>query len=170
ITAAATSGFTDSIAYLEERSQWRGDVHDIPCRPDDRFRRQGNFHDIHYHLRIRGSDGREVSWEPRTYNPFFGCRVQFMEWFGDVILFIYEEKHSVYVSRFSLNAPARFHPINDYWILDGNQLAHIGYRETEVRRLFIPGLEELPPLSESEAAKLELLPTRPDWAKAQNQA
>lgn len=154
ITAAATSGFTDAVAYLEERSQWRR------RRWADPFEWESDFHDIHYYLRIRGKDGREVAWEPKTYNPFFGCDVQFMEWYGDAVLFIYEEKHDVYVSRFGLNEPARFHAIGDNWILDGCQLAHVGYR-TEVQRLSIPDLKELPPLSEAEAIQLDLLPTRP---------
>src|SRR4051794_15905977 len=83
--AAATGGLTGAMAYLESRSQWRGD-----------------FHDVRYHLRLCDSAGREAAWEPETYNPFFGCRVRFLEWYGDVVLFIYEEKHRTYICRFGL--------------------------------------------------------------------
>src|SRR5436305_1163922 len=63
--AAAASGLNGALAYLESRSQWRG-----------------GFHDIRYHLRLRDRTGRGAAWEPETYNPFFGCRVRFLEWYG----------------------------------------------------------------------------------------
>jgi uncharacterized protein (TIGR02996 family) len=132
--AAAASGLTGALAYLESRSQW-----------------QGGFHDIRYHLRLRDSAGREAAWEPETYNPFFGCRVGFLEWYGDVVLFIYREKHRTYVCRFGLNAPPKFQAIGDHWVLDGRHLGHRGYREQAISRLSVPHLDPLPPLSLEEA-------------------
>jgi uncharacterized protein (TIGR02996 family) len=200
ITAAAVSGLHDSVAYVECRSQQRG-----------------AFLDINFYLRIRGSDGREMMQEVETYNPYFGCDVQFFDWFGDEALVIYREKRDTYICRFGVDSPvpapstgngprkagglgprsaasegatqtradtaklaggeilrlnqsptplrnaihrgtSQFMAIQHYWVLHGLQLGCWGYRETTVRRLTIPGFEELPPLSESEAAKLGLLP------------
>jgi uncharacterized protein (TIGR02996 family) len=143
ITAAAVSGSHNSVAYVECRSQQRG-----------------SFLDIKFHLRIRGSDGCEPAWEVESYNPYFGCRVQFFEWFGDEALVIYCEKHDTYICRFGLDFPVRFAAIQHYWVLNGRQLGYWRYRETTVRRLTIPGLEELQPLSDSEAAKRGLLPKK----------
>jgi uncharacterized protein (TIGR02996 family) len=142
IVAAAIGGLTHVAAYVESRSRRRGDVQDIS-----------------YHLRIRGGE-REAAWVVESYNPYFGCNVGFLEWYGAVVLVIYREKHKTYVCRFGLDAPAEYRAIKDDWVLDGPQLGYWGYQETAVRRLAIPSLMLLPPLSEDEAAAWELLPTK----------
>jgi uncharacterized protein (TIGR02996 family) len=142
ITAAAIHDLTGALAYVESRSQWRG----------------GGFLDITFHLRLRDRGGREAAWEVETYNPYFGCRVRFLEWYGDAALMIYREKHDTYICRFGLDSPAEWKVIEHDWMLDGRHLGYWGYRETSVRRLAIPGLEELPVLSAEEAAAWDLLP------------
>jgi hypothetical protein len=131
------------VAYVECRSQPRG-----------------NYLDINYHLRVRDGSGREAAWEVRSYNPYFGCNMQFLGWFGDAALGIYREKHDTYVCRFGLDSPARFLAVEDEWVLDGRQLGYRGYRETGVRRLALPGLAALPPLSADEAAEWGLQPPK----------
>jgi uncharacterized protein (TIGR02996 family) len=145
IVAAATNALTGAVAYVESRSQQRG-----------------NFVDITYHLHVRDRSGREAAWEVETYNPYFGCRVEFLEWYGDAVLIIYEEKHRTYVCRFGLDTPAQFQPIEYAWKLDGRHVGYWGYREARVRRLSVPDLQALPPLSEEEAAGWDLLP-RKSW-------
>lgn len=139
---AATSGLTGALAYLQSRSKWRGNVQDIT-----------------YYLYLRDAAGRSTAWEPHTYNPFFGCSPKFLEWYGDVVIFIYEEKHSHCAARFGFGHPARYHEIGDDWVLNGREIAHRGWRETVVNRLSVPDLEPLAPLSESEAAERDLLPS-----------
>ena len=146
ITAAATSELTGTIAYLEERSQWRDE-----------------YHDIHYHLHLHDPQGRTAVWEPYTYNPFFGCDTRFMEWYGDVVLFIYREKHNTCIARFGFDVPARYHETEDYWMLDGREFTFIGYHQKEVRRLSVPELDPLPPLSLAEARARDLMPATPSW-------
>lgn len=143
IVAAAKCGLTRAAAYVESRSRWHGQVQDIS-----------------YHLHVRGSTGREAAWEVESYNPYFGCDVGFLEWYGDSVLLIYREKHKTYVCRFGLDSPAEFRAIEDDWVLDGPQLGYWGYKETTVRRVAIPSLDDLPPLSEGEAVRWELLPTK----------
>jgi uncharacterized protein (TIGR02996 family) len=143
IVAAATHGLTGALAYVERRS-----------------RQRWRYLDIHFHLRVRDLSGAEAAWEVQSYNPYFGCDVRFLEWFGHVALVIYREKHRMYVGRFGLDAPAEFKAVEDDWVLDGRHLGHRGYRETSVRRLAIPGLQELPPLSADEAAVWALLPPK----------
>jgi len=141
ITAAATSDFTDTLAYVECVSQWR-DV----------------FHDINYYLRLHGQDGRVVSSEIQSYNPFFGCGVRLLEWFGHEVIFIYREKHRTYLCRLALDSAAEFREIADDWVINGRQVGFAGYRDKRVRRLLLPSLEELSTLSEAEANSLELMP------------
>jgi uncharacterized protein (TIGR02996 family) len=141
VCSGALSGLTGAVGYLESRSKWLD-----------------NYHDISYRLRLRDTTGREVSWEPYTYNPFFGCDTQFLEWYGDAGIFIYKEKHDVYICRFGFDERPTFQAIKREWVLDGRAIGYRGWREKTVRRLSIPALEPLPPLSEMEAARCGLLP------------
>lgn len=140
IIDAATNGLTGSIAYLESRSKW-----------------VGQLHDIHYYLNLRDAAGRTAQWEPHTYNPYFGCRPQFLEWYGDVVVFIYEEKHDTYVARIGFDVPPKYREIEYRWIIDGREIVYRKWRATHLERLSIPDLETLPTLSESEAAERDLL-------------
>jgi uncharacterized protein (TIGR02996 family) len=140
IIDAATNGRTGAIAYLESRSKWI-----------DRL------HDIHYHLYLRDAAGHTVAWEPHTYNPYFGCNPQFLEWYGDRVVFIYEEKHNTYIARFGFDGPAMFRDIEYPWILDGCEIVFRRWRAPNLERLSIPDLELLPPFSESEAGERDLL-------------
>jgi hypothetical protein len=76
---------------------------------------------------------------------------------------IYVEKHGTRVCRFGLDSPAEFKRIgyiNVSWVVDGRHLGYRDLQETSVRRLTIPGLEELPSLSAEEATEWELLPAK----------
>jgi uncharacterized protein (TIGR02996 family) len=141
ICSGALSGLTGAVAYLESRSKWID-----------------QYHDIRYHLRLRDSAGHEVSWESHTYNPFFGCRTRFLEWYGERVVFIYREKHDTYICRFGFDGPPKYQQIEDAWIIDGRVLAYRGWRESCVRGLSVPDLDPLPTLSEEEAAGRDLLP------------
>jgi uncharacterized protein (TIGR02996 family) len=143
IEAAAPCLRTGAVAYLESRSKWLGDAHDIT-----------------YYLRLRDFAGRATSWEPETYNPYFGCAAQFMEWFGDAVIFVYREKHHTYLARFGFDSRPNFQAIGDDWILNGREIGywHWEWHGTSVHRLSIPDLEPLSPLSEAEATTRDLLP------------
>lgn len=143
ITAGTVQGVTDALAYVECISR--------QIRAD--------YLDIQYYLRLRHR-GREVSCVPKTYNPYFGCSVHFLEWIGDGVLMIYREKHRDYACRFGFDIPEKFEKIDGYWLLDGLQLAYWEYRGSMIRRLTIPTLEPLPPLSAEEATARDLLPPR----------
>jgi uncharacterized protein (TIGR02996 family) len=143
ITAAAVSLWTQAVAYVESRSKWIGELHDI-----------------RYHLRLRDPAGRTAEWEVESYNPYFGCDVRFLEWFGDVAVMIYEEKHDTYVCRFGMDSPAVYKVIEDEWVLSTSQLGHWGYKHVEVQRLTLPDLAEMPPLSEADAERWMLLPRK----------
>jgi uncharacterized protein (TIGR02996 family) len=143
IVAAAPGPRPGPLAYVECRSQQRED-----------------YLDIRYRLHVRDGGGQEAAWELKTYNPYFGCDVRFLEWYGDAVLVIYREKRRTYVCRFGPDCPAEYKAIEDYWALDGHHLGYWGYQETRVSRLGVPGLEELPSLSAEEAARWGLLPRR----------
>jgi hypothetical protein len=143
IFAAAVCERSGLVAYVETKAKQLSDRVDIK---------------IHLHIREKG--GREVVWEIVSYNPFFGCNVRFMEWFGDTILIIYREKHSTYVCRLGLDFPANCKRIGDYWLIHGAVLAsRHNYKELATRRLSIPDLAELPDFPKAEAEKAGEFPT-----------
>ena len=47
-------------------------------------------------------NGKEIiNWEVETYNPFFGCHVSWLKWYGDKVALLYEEKHCIIVAVLS---------------------------------------------------------------------
>jgi uncharacterized protein (TIGR02996 family) len=142
IVAAATQPLTDALAYVESRP----------------YRVGG------YHLHVRDQTGRTAAWKLEWHGDGrFPCDVRFLEWYGNVALMIYVEKHGTRVCRFGLDSPAEVKNIGWIyvsWVVDGWYLGYRDLQETSVRRLAIPGLEELPPLSAEEAAQWQLLPAK----------
>jgi len=169
IVAAATQPLTDALAYVEGRS------FDGGIRRADWEQRRAEKNVVPsgdtYHLHLRDRSGRKAAWELEwSLDCRFTPNVRFLEWYGNAVLLIYRDKHWNYVYRFGLDSPAEFKeiwgsPYHDYWVLDGRHLGYWNYDEypedTSVHRLAIPGLEELPPLSQDEAAEWELLPAKP---------
>ncbi len=149
--AAAVNNQTEMVAYVETAAKELRDRVDIAI-----------------HLHVRSKDGREVVWEVISYNPYFGCNVRFLEWFGETVLMIYREKHRTYVCRIGLDFAPVHKEIGDCWVMNHSVLAsRRNKNETIVQRLSIPALSELPELSQTDAqqagifpATATLLPTR----------
>jgi hypothetical protein len=139
--AAAIDEQAGSVAYVESRAKQLSDRVDIAI-----------------HLHVQASDGRKVAWAIVSYNPFFGCNVRFLEWFGETVIMIYREKHRTYVGRLGLAFAAVCKEIDDYWVLKDGVLASRSKNETLVHRLSIPELSELPDVSQQEAEMAGLFP------------
>ena len=140
--AAALNEQTGLVAHVETRSKQLSDRVDIAI-----------------YLHVRAKDQREVVWEIISYNPYFGCNVRFMEWFGETVLMIYREKHRTYVCRIGLDFPCVYKEIGDYWVMNGSVLASRRDKdEAMVRRLSIPELSELPELSQDDAHHAGIFP------------
>ena len=141
IEAAVTCARTGAVAFLESRSKWNGEHHDIT-----------------YFLRLRDLPERSTSWEPETYNPYFGCDPQFLEWYGDAVIFIYREKHSTYIARVGFDQRPDFQEIAHDWILNGREIGYRRWGATVIGRVSVPDLMPLPALALAEAAERDLLP------------
>jgi len=101
-----------------------------------------------------------VTSEIETYNPYFGCDVQFMEWRDKSAVLVYREKHDTYVAASTSKGPARYVKIADYWAVNGDLLGYWRVKDTDVRRLLLPDLVECPNASEMEAKALGVCPLR----------
>jgi hypothetical protein len=118
------------------------------------------FVDVSFRFIVRDAAGQETDSEVESYNPFFGCNVRFLEWFGATAILIYKEKHDMYVAAGKSQGPTRYHVIADQWIIKGNEIGYWEYKETEVRRIRLPELDELEPFSEADAIANELCPEK----------
>lgn len=118
--------------------------------------------DVSFEFRLRDASANEVASEVASYNPYFGCDVRFLEWFGSTAVLIYREKHDTYIAACSMESSAQYKPIADYWIINGDRLGCREYKEKEVRIFELPTLEELGAISEAEAVAAGLCPAR-DW-------
>ncbi len=148
IIGAATSASGD-IAFVESRAK------------DVGFNRYGanqRHIDISIRVHLVEKSGLHRGADIESYNPFFGCDIRFFEWMAEAAVLIYREKHWTFACRFGAVWPPRFVKIEDNWVISGNILGYVGYKEELVRRLSFPELERLEPLPVAEAAQLGLLP------------
>ncbi len=118
------------------------------------------FVDISIVFVVYDSTGREATSEVKSYNPYFGCDVYFLEWFGEVAVLIYREKHDTYIAASTATEPAQYKVIGNEWKIEGQEIGHWKYEEVEVRRLLLPQLTGLEALSEVEARRVGLCPLK----------
>lgn len=115
---------------------------------------------VSFEFRVRDASSREVASEIESYNPYFGCDVGFLEWFGSTAVLIYREKHDTYVSVCTSQGPAQYRAIAHQWVVNSDQLGYWKYKDTQVKRLSLPQLGELEPVSEAEALREGLCPSK----------
>ncbi|WP_305952690.1 hypothetical protein [Emticicia oligotrophica] len=101
------------------------------------------------------------TWTPKTYNPIFGCFCLLLEWYKNHLIFIYQEKHDIYICSVQ-NKNVKYFNFNGEEIERSNDL--ISYetysnKSDLVKIIQIPELVSLPSLNRKEAEKLSLIPT-----------
>lgn len=121
-----------------------------------------NWVDVNYFLRALVDGKLAIDWTIETYNPFFGCFVGYIAWHGDYLVMGYAEKHDCYVCALSIAGEVqrvKLGAIGTQWCVLGDILAFrsIETRGITVRRLRLPELTELPPLSEEQAIAEQIL-------------
>lgn len=139
IIGAATNTSGD-IAFVESRAKDVGHI------------------DVSIRIHLVEKSGGHRSADIESYNPFFGCDVRFFEWIGRTAVLIYREKHWTFACRFGDIWPPQFVKIEDNWVINGNILGYVGYKEEVVRRLSFPELDVLEAIPAAEAARVGLLP------------
>lgn len=100
-------------------------------------------------------------WIPETHNPIFGCICLLLEWFEDHLIFIYQEKHYIYICSIS-NEKVRHFKFHGAEIeRKGNLISYELYQgklADKVRLIRIPDLTEIEPIDKKEAERIGLLP------------
>jgi hypothetical protein len=136
--------YQDDIAVEEGRIAW------FQSGKNDRHLVKVYENDIFY------------SWVPVTYNPIFGCFCLLLEWYKDHLMFIYQEKHCIYICSIRNNSVNHFHFSGEEIERKGNLISYENYMDRltdKVRLIQIPELIELEPISKEEAEEKGLIPT-----------
>lgn len=125
----------------------------------------GEFVDVQFYLKGMAEGAIIFDWEVETYNPFFGCQPEFLQWVGLTLVFIYHEKHHTYICSFSgdkkqklAHKPIKRHRLSDEWSIFEGTLFYSGEVVDQVERMSLPGLELLEPWSAQRAREQGALP------------
>jgi hypothetical protein len=145
----AAAGPSGQIAFVESRAKDAG---------FNQYGANQRHIDISIRVHLVDSTGMDQSTEIESYNPFFGCDVRFFEWVGRTSVLIYREKHWTFACRLGALWPPTFVKIESRWVINGDTLAFIGYKDKAVRRLRFPDLEPLEPLPVAEANRIGIHP------------
>lgn len=122
---------------------------DMRCKDND------GAVDVTFTVRASIHGYRVLNWEVASYNPYFGCDVQYLEWWDDEVIAIYSEKHrTILVSLAESRAPL-LRPVADTWEMRDDLL----YFRNDVPGLLdvvrLPDLATLAPLPESMFGRTE---------------
>ena len=144
---AATMDVSGKVAYVEVTSKTIGE-----------------FVDIKYVLHLLGPDGEAFAWEVETYNPYFGCEVSYLEWHGEVVVIIYDEKHHTYAACVGFGGLVKRERLSSAgfsnWVMGGGRIGFWGFGETRVGVMTVPGLVRGGEVTEVEARAMGVLPGR----------
>jgi len=142
--------FVDNIATHENRIAWL----------------QSSSSDNHL-LKVFES-GRNFNWIPKTYNSSWNCDCHLLEWFNDHLIFIYKEKHDIYICAIN-DDNVRYFNYHGEAIERNKEIIY--FKEygkdcddtIDVRRIKIPELIELDPVSVESLKEMNLVPKSVDF-------
>jgi hypothetical protein len=110
------------------------------------------------------------NWIPITYNQSWNCDCHLLQWLGDQLIFIYREKHDIYICAIK-EQNVRFFNFHGEALERKNDIIFFSeygnsQNYVEVRRIKIPELEELEPVSMDSLEKEDLVPKSVDYMGA----
>lgn len=163
--AAEPTGIAEACARLGCPTMWIADdaaEHEIVAGAVDgerlawverRWLICGDYEDVEYTLCMRSGAGPMREWIVDTYNPYFGCTVGYMRWWGDSVVMIYREKHKTIVCRIDPDGSPQLRRIADRWRVAADQVLFASEARGLVERMRLPDLELRGPLPLAAAAE-----------------
>jgi hypothetical protein len=82
-----------------------------------------------------------VDWPVTVYNPAFGCDVYLLRWFGEVLVFIYHDKHDLYACNFNANGLIKCRCISHELAILQDQVVYRNWGERD--KVHVLGLPDL---------------------------
>jgi hypothetical protein len=153
------ASYIDSSGYKREITAGAIDEQNrfawVECRSKD----NGGLVDIEFLLRITRDGELLRAWVLDSYNPYFGCDVQWMIWVGAHVVMIYQEKHEMMVASVPLEGDAKMVSINFPWEVRDDVVYFEGRGTELVEAISIPDLRPRIPLP-TEWLKANIVPTR----------
>lgn len=108
---------------------------------------QDGYVPVRIELRVAQGGQPLGAMEVPTYNPFFGCDVRHMRWYGEALILIYREKHRMILARmeppYTGLTMARIH---DRFIVDGDAVYFVSDHAELLEGLLLPSLAPALPL------------------------
>jgi hypothetical protein len=114
-----------------------------------------------HHLLTVYENNDVFTWIPKTYNPIFGCYCLLLEWYKNHVIFIYQEKHGIYICSISNKNVKHFYFHGEEIERKGDLISYETYtnkQPNKIRLIKIPELTEPEPIDRTEAEKLGLVP------------
>ncbi|WAS94181.1 hypothetical protein [Nannocystis punicea] len=111
-----------------------------------RTKDDGGWVDVDYSLRMRVGEVLVREWVVDTYNPYFGCDVGYLRWWGEAVVIVYREKHRTIACRLGLEGAPQLRAIGDGWTALGDVLLHESAARGLVERLQLPELRAATPM------------------------
>ncbi|MBZ4418722.1 hypothetical protein [Myxococcus sp. RHSTA-1-4] len=132
VLGGAVDPATGRVAWVEQLTgEPDGDGH-VPVSIDLHFAWEGR---------------RQGQVEVPTYNPYFGCDVGFMGWYGGALVVIYREKHRTLAVRLSPPATAlEVAVLGDTWALDEDTVYFVSHHPGLIEGRLLPSLARALPL------------------------
>lgn len=96
------------------------------------------------------------NWEPITHNNVFGCDCHLIEWNDDYLIFVYREKHDVYICVIKDKVVTYFNFYGEEITRKNDVFFFREYRSQSsnmLKRLKLPELIQLDPVTEEDALK-----------------
>ena len=106
-------------------------------------------------------NGSLFVWTPKTYNPIFGCHCILLEWYKNHLIFIYQEKHDIYICSILEKEVKYFNFHGEEIERKYDMISYETYMNKsseKVKLIRIPELVELEPIDKAEAEQRGLLP------------
>lgn len=118
--------------------------------------------DIEFRLKAQ-ADGRPlIDWIVETYNPYFGCHVEYLAWHDRRVVMVYREKHHTYACSHPLTGGQQRVQLTKEWLVTESQITCRSQEPDLVDRFALPDLRRLPAMSADEARKAGTLPPEYD--------
>jgi hypothetical protein len=113
----------------------------------------GGWEDVDYFLYLCAGDELLREWTVETYNPYFGCEVGHLRWWGDEVVMIYGEKHRTIACALGPSGPPRMRVLSYSWQVLGAVALYASEARGLVERASLPGFERRAPLPCAVAAE-----------------
>ena len=113
------------------------------------------------HLLVVCENGSEFEWIPETYNPAFGCDCIYIGWRNKHLVFIYLEKHDIYICVVSDSEVKHINFHGENLFVGDDKVTYSSFgdvRKDIVNLISLPNIDESSSIDFKEAEKRGIKP------------